>query len=105
MPKRPGRAMSTKHDASYKGFFAQRRTVTDTLLGAAHELARHLDFSTLERLPASFVTEHLGQRHADMVWRIQTTKAQWLYVLVLLEFQSTIDRRMALRMTDYTTAS
>ncbi len=102
MPKRPGQATSAKHDASYKGFFAQRRTVTDTLLGAAHELARHLDFSTLERLPASFVTEHLGQRHADMVWRIQTTKAQWLYVLVLLEFQSTIDRRMALRMTDYT---
>lgn len=78
MPKRPGQATSAKHDASYKGFFAQRRTVTDTLLGAAHELARHLDFSTLERLPASFVTEHLGQRHADMVWRIQTTKAQWL---------------------------
>ena len=101
MPKRPGRATSAKHDASYKGFFAQRRTVTDTLLGAANDLARHLDFSTLERLPASFVTEHLGQRHADMLWRIQTTDAQWLYILVLLEFQSTIDRRMALRMTDY----
>lgn len=77
-------------------------TVADTLLGAAHDLARRLDLSTLERLPASFVTEHLGQRHADMLWRIQTTDAQWLYLLVLLEFQSTIDRRMALRMTDYT---
>ena len=102
MPKRPGQATSARHDASYKRFFAQRRTVADTLLGAAHDIARHLDFSTLERLPASFVTEHLGQRHADMLWRIQTTDAQWLYLLLLLEFQSTIDRRMALRMTDYT---
>ena len=102
MPKESERPASAKHDASYKGFFAQRRTVADTLLGAARDLARHLDFSTLERLPASFVTEHLGQRHADMLWRIQTTDAQWLYLLILLEFQSTIDRRMALRMTDYT---
>lgn len=76
--------------------------MADTLLGAARDVARHLDFSTLERLPASFVTEHLGQRHADMLWRIRTTDAEWLYLMVLLEFQSTIDRRMALRMTDYT---
>ena len=102
MPKGVGRAASTKYDASYKGFFAQRRTVADTLLGAARGIARHLDFSTLERLPASFVTENLGQRHADMLWRIRTTDAEWLYLMVLLEFQSTIDRRMALRMTDYT---
>ena len=56
----------------------------------------------MERLPASFVTEHLGQRHADMLWRIRTIDETWLYLLVLLEFQSTIDRRMALRMLDYT---
>lgn len=76
--------------------------MADTLLGASSDIARHLDLTTLERLPASFVTEHLGQRHADMLWRIQTTDGKWLYWLVLLEFQSTIDRRMALRMMDYT---
>ena len=102
MPKESERPASAKHDASYKGFFAQRRTVADTLLGAARDIARQLDLATLERLPASFVTEHLGQRHADMLWRIQTADAQWLYLFVLLEFQSAIDRRMALRMTDYT---
>lgn len=72
------------------------------MLGASRDIARHLDLTTLERLPASFVTEHLGQRHADMLWRIQTRDGRWLYLLVLLEFQSTIDRRMALRMMDYT---
>ena len=29
---------------------------------------------------------------------------RWLYVLILLEFQSTVDRRMALRMMEYTAA-
>ena len=66
------------------------------------KLARHLDFDTLECLPASFVTKHLGQRHADMLWRIGTTAGGWVYVLILLEFQSTVDHRMAVRMMDYT---
>ena len=76
--------------------------MADTLLGAAGNLARALDFSTLQRLPASFVTEHLGQHHADMLWRIRTGGGEWLYLLVLIEFQSTIDRRMAPRMVNYT---
>ena len=55
-------------------------------------------------MPASFVTRALGQRHADMLWRVQTTGGRWLYILVLLEFQSTVDPTMALRMMEYTGA-
>jgi len=102
MPKHPKRDARPWHDASYKRFFSRQRTVADTLRATTHDLAERLDFSTLERLPASFVTERLGQRHADMLWRIRTPENGWLYLLVLLEFQSTIDRRMALRMMDYT---
>ena len=102
MPRTRKRPRKRKHDASYKKIFAHRRTVADLLRGFAGKLAGHLEFSTLERLPASFVTEHLGQRHADMLWKIQTTDGSWLYLLVLLEFQSTVDHDMALRMLDYT---
>ena len=102
MPETRPRPKRRKHDASYKRLFSQKRTVADLLRGFAGDLARHLDFSTLDRLPASFVTERLGQRHADMLWKIQTANGRWLYLLVLLEFQSTIDSGMALRMLDYT---
>ena len=91
-----------KHDAAYKRIFAYERTMADLLRGFVGDRARHLDFTTLERLPSSFVTAHLGQRHADMLWKLQATGGQWLYLLVLLEFQSTVDSRMALRMLDYT---
>ena len=91
-----------KHDASYKRIFAHSRTTADLLRGFVGDLAPHLDFTTLERLPASFVTEHFGQRHADLLWKMQTVERRWLYLLVLLEFQSTVDSRMALRMLDYT---
>ena len=55
----------------------------DTLRLAARELARHLDFATLERLPASFATKHLGQRHTDMLWRIGFTGGGWVYIRAL----------------------
>ena len=102
MPTTPEPTNRPKHDASYKRIFSHRRTVADLLRGFVGDLAHHLDFATLERLPASFVTERLGQRHADMLWKISTSDGRRLYLLILLEFQSTIDRRMALRMLDYT---
>ena len=102
MPNRPARRDNPPHDASYKGFFSRKRAVADALRATVRELTRHLDFSTLERVPGSFVTERLGQRHTDMLWRVATKEGGWLYLLILFEFQSTIDRRMALRMMDYT---
>ena len=78
--------------------------MADTLRAFASDLAHHLDFATLEQTPASFDTRALDQRHADMLWRVQTDGGRWLYILILLEFQSTVDRRMALRMMEYTVA-
>lgn len=106
-PAMPGKReppLRPKHDASYKSFFARRHTVADTLRAFASDIAAHLDFATLERMSASFVTRALDQRHADMLWRVRTTGGRWLHVLILLEFQSTVDRRMALRMMEYTAA-
>ena len=102
MPGTSRPSQRRKHDGAYRRLFAHQRTVADLLRGFAGDLSRHLDFSTLERLPASFVSEHLGQRHADMLWKIRTVGGGWLYLMVLLEFQSTVDSRMALRMLDYT---
>ena len=101
MPEKRRNPRKPKHDASYKRIFAHSRTTADLLRGFVGDLAPLLDFTTLERLPASFVTEHLGQRHADLLWKMQTVERRWLYLLVLLEFQSTVDSRMALRMLSW----
>ncbi len=54
MPGKRKRPDQPQHDASYKNFFTHSETVADTMRLAAGELARRLDFDTLERLPASF---------------------------------------------------
>ena len=92
----------SRHDAAYKSLFSRSRTVADTLRLKARDLVADLDLDTLERVPASFVSDTLAQRHVDMLWRVRTRRREWLYVIVLIEFQSTVDRRMPLRMLDYT---
>ena len=91
------------HDAAYKGLFSYRRMIEDLLRGfAAPEWCDALDFSTLEKLPAEYVSDDLRQRCSDVVWRVQSHKKTWLYLLVMLEFQSTVDPYMAVRTLVYT---
>ena len=89
-------------DAAYKRLFSRPRMVRDLLHGfAARDWSGALDFTSLTPLPASYVSRDLQQRHGDLVWRIRFGGEQWLYLLLLLEFQSGVDRAMAVRMLTY----
>ena len=77
--------------------------VQDLLRGfAARDWSGDLDLASLTPLPASFVSRDLRQRHGDLVWRVRFKDDRWLYVVLLLEFQSAVDRSMAVRMLTYT---
>ena len=91
------------HDPAYKQFFGRPRMVRDLLDGfVARGWSDTLDFETLTPMPASYVGRDLRQRHGDLVWRIRFRDAGWLYVLLLLEFQATVDAAMSVRMLSYT---
>jgi predicted transposase/invertase (TIGR01784 family) len=77
--------------------------VADLLRGFVQEdWVRDLDFSTLERVPNTFVTRKLrSRRESDVVWRVRWGRDRWLYVYLILEFQSTVDPFMALRLMVY----
>lgn len=91
-----------KHDAGYKLLFSDPN-LTRSLLAdfLPPEWQSLLDLETLERMNGSYVTEDLRSRHNDMVWRLRCGD-DWLYLYLLLEFQSSVDRMMALRITTYT---
>jgi hypothetical protein len=59
-----------------------------------------LDYSSLEKVSGSFVSEDLRNRENDIIWRVRWG-TDWLYVYLLLEFQSTVDRYMAVRIASY----
>ena len=90
------------HDAACKLLFSFPAMVRDLLAGFfPREWVEELDLSTLERWPESTVSDDFRQRHRDRVWRVRC-RDRWLYVLVLLEFQSTVDHTMAVRILAYT---
>jgi predicted transposase/invertase (TIGR01784 family) len=97
-----------EHDSAYKNLFSHPQTVRDLLCGFVHEdWVALLDFSTLEKTNSSYVADDLRDRESDIVWRIQRKTphthepGEWLYVYLLLEFQSSIDNHMAVRMMAY----
>jgi len=90
-----------EHDNSYKLLFSHAEMVRDLLLGFVRETwVKELDFSTLEKMSGSYVTDDIRDRHDDIIWRVKWGK-QWVYVYLLLEFQSTIDYYMPVRIMTY----
>ena len=89
-------------DPNYKRIFSFPRMVEGLLYGfLPGQWLDDLDFSTLQKLPTEYVSDELLKRHGDCVWRLRR-RGEWLYLLVLLEFQSTDEPRMALRILTYT---
>ena len=60
----------------------------------------------MQPVPVGRITETLRRRENDLVWRVRRKgrkgrAGEWLYVYVMLELQSTVDPRMAVRIMAY----
>ena len=89
------------HDRSYKLLFSHPEMVADLLRGFVREdWVQRLDFGSLEKVGGSYVADDLREREDDIIWRVRL-QDQWLYVYLLIEFQSTVDRYMAVRVLVY----
>ena len=93
--------MSHDDDASYKTLFSAPEVVRDLILGFVPDKWLHgLDYPTLERVSGSYVTDDLRDRADDIVWRAKV-EGEWVYLYILIEFQSTVDPWMAVRIMTY----
>ena len=91
-------------DPIYKRLYAFARMVEDLLRSLFSDAELGADYDTLEKLPTEYVGDALQQRRGDTAWRLRARAAGggWLHVLVMLEFQSSADSAMALRVLEYT---
>ena len=97
--QRCGRCVVARH--CYKLLFSHPRLVQDLITGFVQpQWLDSIDFKTLEPVKASFATDDLRQRHDDCIWRMKF-KDTWLYLYLLLEFQSSDDYFMANRVMTY----
>lgn len=96
--------MKQKHDRSYHRLFSEPELIEDLLRNFVDESwVNELDFSKLERINTKFHSDALERRDGDIIVRIPflNSEQQEIYLLLLLEFQSTVDQWMALRFGTY----
>jgi len=89
------------HDPSYKLLYSHPAMVADLLRGfVPGDWVANLDLASLEKVSGSYVSDDLRDREDDIIWRLRWGR-DWLYVYLLLEFQSTVDAWMAVRIQTY----
>ena len=95
--------MSIPYDAAYKEMFSLREMVEHLavafLPGDWHAAVQ---WDTLQLAPTEHVGPQFQQRENDLVWRVQRRDGSGLYIYLMLEFQSRVDRAMAVRVNTYT---
>ena len=92
------------HDSGYKLLFSNHtifRQLIETFVDAPW--VKEVDFSRCETVDKSFVSDEFRQRESDLIYRV-ALRGRELYIYVLIEFQSTVDRFMALRVLGYLTS-
>lgn len=103
MARKPPPPIHNAHDHSYRMLFSHPDMVADLLRGYINQpWVEQLDFTTLSRAPDSYITEDLRERKDDIIWRVRwRDDERWLYIYLLLEFQSSSDSWMAARILTY----
>ena len=92
------------HDSGYKLLFSNRtifRQLIETFVDAPW--VKEADFSRCEAVDKSFISDEYRHRESDLIYRV-ALREQDIFIYVLIEFQSTVDRFMALRVLGYLTS-
>ncbi|MBN2443236.1 MAG: Rpn family recombination-promoting nuclease/putative transposase [Spirochaetales bacterium] len=93
--------MASDHDKRYKKLFSHPVIVKELLLYFINEdFIKNIDFSSLERMDKSFITDNFKEKEADIIYKV-TFKDNEAYIYLLMEFQSTVDKYMAIRINRY----
>ena len=91
------------YDSAYHKLFSNPELVADLFQHfVTEDWVPNLDFSTLERINAKFHSDYLERREGDMIYRVQMQNSEEIvYLCILLEFQSTQNQWMAVRILAY----
>ena len=91
------------HDSGYKKLFSNRtifRQLLETFVN--QEWVHSLNFDKCEPLDKSFISEHYKETESDLIYKVQFHDRE-VYIYILIEFQSTVDSFMVLRVLNYIT--
>ncbi len=90
-----------EYDSAYKYLFSNKRIFHQFLTRFVHEdFARKILLEDIELVDKTFVSDEFIQRESDIIYRVKTQNRD-VYIYVLVEFQSTVDKTIPVRMLLY----
>ena len=93
---------SQQHDTGYKELFSYPEFVQQLIEGfAPPEIGGLMDFSTLQIHSGNYITPLFEEKFEDVVWSVRIDwqgLSSQVYLYILLEFQSSVDQRMPIRL-------
>jgi predicted transposase YdaD len=92
---------SQPHDGFFKSVFSDPVHAAAELRAILPaRVARHIDWDSLQAVHASFVDAALSQRHGDLMFSARLKEDREVFLWLLFEHQSTVDRWMPLRLLE-----
>ena len=91
-------------DKTWRELFSHPDMLKELMEGfIAEEFIKEINFEKIEKLNNTYITKKFKKRETDLIVKLLTYKGVETYIYLLLEFQSTVDKYMALRMLNYIT--
>jgi predicted transposase/invertase (TIGR01784 family) len=89
------------YDSAYKYLFSNKRIFHQFLTQFIDEsFTRKIRLEDIEQVDRSFVSDEFLQRESDIIYKVKL-EGREVYIYVLLEFQSTVDKSIPVRMLLY----
>jgi len=104
-PLNSGRIINMKdkkpHDSAYKYLFKSKHIFLQLLKSFVYEdFVKDIEVEHLELFDKSFISEELLDRESDLIYKINY-KDKSYFIYILLEFQSTVDKSIPVRLLSY----
>jgi predicted transposase/invertase (TIGR01784 family) len=93
--------MTQIYDLGYKKLFSNKILFQQLLESfVPFDWVQELDFEHCELLDKTFISKEYEKRESDVIYKIQW-RGKTAYIVILIEFQSSLDKFMALRTLHY----
>ena len=92
------------HDHGYKRLFSNKtlfRQLLETFVNLPW--VKEIDYDTAQTIDKSFIDEEYTETESDLIYKVKL-KNKELFIYCLLEFQSTVDKFLAIRILNYMTS-
>ncbi|MBI5206271.1 MAG: Rpn family recombination-promoting nuclease/putative transposase [Candidatus Firestonebacteria bacterium] len=93
--------MQNIHDSGYKRLFSHKGFIKQLLMSfIPFEWVKQINYEKIEKLNVSFVRKNYKNKESDVIYKLPY-KDKEIYIYILIEFQSAVDKWMSLRMLSY----